>query len=108
MLAGLCCTSGLDDTSPSSHVVIVLVVENVAHKQDDRLAPEVLPPVRGAARLRPDVAGLVHDRIGAVAGVFDDLALGDVDDRGTVAMTCLLYTSPSPRDGLLSRMPSSA
>ena len=24
------------------------------------------------------------------------------------AYTCLLYTSPSPRDGLLSRMPSSA
>ena len=27
---------------------------------------------------------------------------------GLVAGTCLLYTSPSPRDGLLSRMPSSA
>ena len=26
----------------------------------------------------------------------------------TVDCTCLLYTSPSPRDGLLSRMPSSA
>ena len=26
----------------------------------------------------------------------------------TVLDTCLLYTSPSPRDGLLSRMPSSA
>ena len=25
-----------------------------------------------------------------------------------VKQTCLLYTSPSPRDGLLSRMPSSA
>ena len=25
-----------------------------------------------------------------------------------VAYSCLLYTSPSPRDGLLSRMPSSA
>ena len=25
-----------------------------------------------------------------------------------VAKICLLYTSPSPRDGLLSRMPSSA
>ena len=25
-----------------------------------------------------------------------------------VAISCLLYTSPSPRDGLLSRMPSSA
>ena len=24
------------------------------------------------------------------------------------AIRCLLYTSPSPRDGLLSRMPSSA
>ena len=27
---------------------------------------------------------------------------------GPVVGTCLLYTSPSPRDGLLSRMPSSA
>ena len=26
----------------------------------------------------------------------------------TVTTNCLLYTSPSPRDGLLSRMPSSA
>ena len=26
----------------------------------------------------------------------------------TLYYTCLLYTSPSPRDGLLSRMPSSA
>ena len=26
----------------------------------------------------------------------------------TIPWTCLLYTSPSPRDGLLSRMPSSA
>ena len=25
-----------------------------------------------------------------------------------IALRCLLYTSPSPRDGLLSRMPSSA
>ena len=25
-----------------------------------------------------------------------------------IRKTCLLYTSPSPRDGLLSRMPSSA
>ena len=25
-----------------------------------------------------------------------------------LSLTCLLYTSPSPRDGLLSRMPSSA
>ena len=30
------------------------------------------------------------------------LVTGDIDNN------CLLYTSPSPRDGLLSRMPSSA
>ena len=35
------------------------------------------------------------------------------DEKGIVTqnkkiITCLLYTSPSPRDGLLSRMPSSA
>ena len=36
---------------------------------------------------------------------------GDVhplQPTSTVQGTCLLYTSPSPRDGLLSRMPSSA
>ena len=27
---------------------------------------------------------------------------------GVVGWTCLLYTSPSPRDGQISRMPSSA
>ena len=30
------------------------------------------------------------------------------DRKGKSARICLLYTSPSPRDGLLSRMPSSA
>ena len=29
-------------------------------------------------------------------------------DKVKEIKTCLLYTSPSPRDGLLSRMPSSA
>ena len=41
-------------------------------------------------------------------GLFDlkIKAVGDLDvDQHH---TCLLYTSPSPRDGLLSRMPSSA
>ena len=33
----------------------------------------------------------------------------DSDDLGwCMVHGCLLYTSPSPRDGLLSRMPSSA
>ena len=32
----------------------------------------------------------------------------DVADLAALIERCLLYTSPSPRDGLLSRMPSSA
>ena len=35
-------------------------------------------------------------------------SLSDRIGRRPVLMICLLYTSPSPRDGLLSRMPSSA
>ena len=33
---------------------------------------------------------------------------GILDSFDIVSIVCLLYTSPSPRDGLLSRMPSSA
>ena len=39
----------------------------------------------------------------------DAIANGaSVTDLDAVKEICLLYTSPSPRDGLLSRMPSSA
>ena len=37
------------------------------------------------------------------------LPIGDYDlNKFTLAASCLLYTSPSPRDATLSRMPSSA
>ena len=36
------------------------------------------------------------------------LALRHLLESMTALKDCLLYTSPSPRDGLLSRMPSSA
>ena len=39
----------------------------------------------------------------------DELGLNQEERLvGELARLCLLYTSPSPRDGLLSRMPSSA
>ena len=37
-----------------------------------------------------------------------DLSKLSIGQCKYVLITCLLYTSPSPRDGLLSRMPSSA
>ena len=43
-------------------------------------------------------------------GIYDEDTLAGVLTLGwgTQPYNCLLYTSPSPRDGLLSRMPSSA
>ena len=52
---------------------------------------------------RPGVVGDQH--VLRVAGAFDTVERDDALPR---PCPCLLYTSPSPRDGLLSRMPSSA
>ena len=52
----------------------------------------------------------MQDRnIKLLAQVARDLTLESIEHRvAERAGGCLLYTSPSPRDGLLSRMPSSA
>ena len=44
--------------------------------------------------------------LGHTAWQFD--ANGNITEVGDMIATCLLYTSPSPRDATLSRMPSSA
>ena len=50
--------------------------------------------------------GAVHIPMGEIPDRLAEIPA----DREIVVMckACLLYTSPSPRDGLLSRMPSSA
>ena len=53
-----------------------------------------------AAKCKKAIGGRAVDRDGRV-GFY-----GEGPNRD--ARRCLLYTSPSPRDGLLSRMPSSA
>ena len=54
---------------------------------------------------------LASDRKHELA-TLEHLLLALLDDKDAAAVIsacdCLLYTSPSPRDGLLSRMPSSA
>ena len=45
------------------------------------------------------------DAFKSLSGYYDDVNL---DSSVYYTGSCLLYTSPSPRDGLLSRMPSSA
>ena len=50
-----------------------------------------------------------YNKVSGTAAVTEHLERGDSYTlEGVVPIHCLLYTSPSPRDGLLSRMPSSA
>ena len=48
------------------------------------------------------------DRIQTMNAMDEIFSYLDEDMKYLIFTTCLLYTSPSPRDGLLSRMPSSA
>ena len=56
---------------------------------------------------RPEDMNAFNTALAAALGDALDAMDNDADVRVGV-LTCLLYTSPSPRDGLLSRMPSSA
>ena len=60
-----------------------------------------------AAETRVEDAAREMARDMFVKSQIDQEALADDEDFREI-MGCLLYTSPSPRDGLLSRMPSSA
>ena len=57
---------------------------------------------QATVQLGNKLASTVGD--GAIIYLHGDLGAG----KTTFTRGCLLYTSPSPRDGLLSRMPSSA
>ena len=53
-------------------------------------------------------AGHTPARATVGAKLIDSEYRVEIQATAAIAATCLLYTSPSPRDGLLSRMPSSA
>ena len=65
--------------------------------------------MRSEKRVVATATSLVGLVIGMVTLSYASVPLYDLFCRVTgYGGTCLLYTSPSPRDGLLSRMPSSA
>ena len=78
-----------------------------ARAQADAEAAQAATPQQvQAAQMEAAIAEGVAPGVG-VRGQVSDEAIARVDE-GTITAPCLLYTSPSPRDGLLSRMPSSA
>ena len=64
--------------------MIAFVVADVADVKNDRNFSEILPPMRRTVGFGADLAGLVNDRPGAVAGIFDDFALLDEYQRWAV------------------------
>ena len=74
------------------------VVEIIGAVIDVQFPREAMPNIFDALLIEEgDLTLEVQQQIGD--GIVRTIAMGT---------TCLLYTSPSPRDGLLSRMPSSA
>ena len=47
-------------------------------------------------------------KVSSINGNFEIKSLFATDSPSKIGKVCLLYTSPSPRDATLSRMPSSA
>ena len=77
-------------------------------------------PARNKKNFRPTKSGAGMTRAGVAAyrrknpgsklktAVTGKVKKGSAAAKRRKSYCCLLYTSPSPRDGLLSRMPSSA
>ena len=78
-------------------------VEEFIKKFDSKLEVLVLDTT---ARTAKDAANSLKCEVGAIVKSL----LFKAEDSFLICLIagCLLYTSPSPRDGLLSRMPSSA
>ena len=69
------------------------------------------PELERAEFVAGEAEGFFGDRPQVYRSLEDAIAGSselEVLDIVAAASACLLYTSPSPRDGLLSRMPSSA
>ena len=104
------------DTKPNGTNAIVAVIAHSGYDMEDALIINKQSYERGfkhASVFKTKVIETMPDRMGS-SSRFKKIQLTnenpmDSNWKPTEGLdTCLLYTSPSPRDGLLSRMPSSA
>ena len=71
-------------------------------------SPDTLQRVAKSAS--NDIQDIIRHNVQGLLGMLpgEHFEVKVTANRDNLANICLLYTSPSPRDGLLSRMPSSA
>ena len=68
----------------------------------------VTPPMNGAIFQTASYRPMFEDRRARLIGDTITITINERSSAGKQAGSCLLYTSPSPRDQRGSRMPSSA
>ena len=89
--------------------LIALIFNGECFQWDSNLANAVTTRatiISGAPTASRDMLVSTPDRHLVFFGT--ETTIGDKTTQDDMFISCLLYTSPSPRDGLLSRMPSSA
>ena len=93
----------------------LIIADEPTTALDVSVQAQILELIKSLCKKRQlGVIIITHD-IGVIANIADRVTVmynGSIVETGKVRQVlsspCLLYTSPSPRDGLLSRMPSSA
>ena len=89
-------------------VINQIKIEN-PHLWDDQMKSDAAQMILEGTELEIQYARDTMPRgvLGMNAAMMEEY-LKFIANRRLTQLGCLLYTSPSPRDGLLSRMPSSA
>ena len=82
----------------------VELLDAVNHFLNEKIKDEVPPHLAFKLRIVENVLNIVSREIALGEKLSNDV----IKDLKELIETCLLYTSPSPRDRTRSRMPSSA
>ena len=95
-------------TMPSKEVAKIKELEEKLKDIDDKSGYNIYNSLLGAAEVgNSEQVSILNEIINSMKGQIEGFK-NMINDLSNENRSCLLYTSPSPRDTLLSRMPSSA
>ena len=93
----------LDSESNGERTVLYQQLDHALTKNSDNRPLWVLKGPPGAGK----TTVLQHYELNSISRALQQMEAGS-QEKPELCICCLLYTSPSPRDATLSRMPSSA